>query len=67
MFMTTDNIELFIFSVVLLSKPIQKRGDNRGIDMTNEKVINMPTNCQLLAVDDFVGHTRVIRIDFKTQ
>jgi hypothetical protein len=35
--------------------------------MTNEKNINMPTDRHLLAVDEFVGHTRVIRIDFKTQ
>ncbi len=35
--------------------------------MTNEKIIDMPSDRHLLAVDELVGHKRVIRIDFKTQ
>ena len=31
MFMTVDNVEFFIISVVSLSKPIQKGGNNNGM------------------------------------
>ena len=65
MFMTTDNVEFFTVSVVSLSKPIQKGGNNGGIDVTNKEVINVPANCHLLVIDDFVGHTRAIKIDSK--
>jgi len=67
MFMTTYNVEFFIVSVISLSQPIRKGGNNGGIDVTNKEVINVSANCHLLAIDDFVGHTRVVRIDFKTQ
>ena len=42
-------------------------GNNSGVFVTKEEVDHIPANSQLLVIDDFVGNTWIIRIDFKTQ
>ena len=62
MFVTADYIEFFVSSVIPLSKPIQKRRDDVGVDVPDEEVIDMPTNRQLFAIDGFVGNTGVVSV-----
>jgi hypothetical protein len=56
MLMSSDNVELFIISVVSMCEPVKKFGHNIWVVMTNKEVINMPAYCYLLAINDFVGN-----------
>ena len=67
MFGTSDDIQFLVGRVVLLRKPSQEVGNNSRVFMTKEEVVDMSANSQLLVIDDFVGNTWIIRIDFKTQ
>jgi len=67
MFGTLDDIQFLAVRVVSLCEPSQEVGNNSGVFVTKEEVDHIPANSQLLVIDDFVGNTWIIRIDFKTQ
>ncbi len=64
---TSCNIELFIFSIILICKPFEKRRNNSGILMPDKEVVDMPAYRHLEAVDFFVCHARVVGVDSITK
>ena len=67
MFVPSNNVEFLVICVVLLCKPVEKCGNNIGVDMAYEEVINVPVYGDLLAIDDFIGDTRIVGIDLESK
>ena len=67
MFVPSNNVEFLVICVVLLCKPVEKCGNNIGVDMADKEAINVPAYGDLLAIDDFVGDTGIVGIDFESE
>jgi hypothetical protein len=55
MFVSYENVELLVICVVTLCKPVEKCGNNTGINMADKEVINVPAYGDLFAIDDFLA------------
>ena len=67
MFAPSDNVEFLIICVVSLCEPVEKCSNNIGVVMAYKEVIDVPAYHDLLAIDDFVGDTGIVGIDFETK
>ena len=60
MFVPPDNVEFLIICVVSLCKPVEKSCNNIRVVMANKEVLDVPADCHLLAIDEFVGNAGIV-------